>query len=94
MDTFIGSDLRIKMSPNKRMRCWVPRSICRLRSAMEGLPVLNETRFIRNGCRVVSLKFISDALTAFTIRSPEAVNSLGMSCTSGLIVQRSPTSLC
>jgi hypothetical protein len=50
-------------------------------SAMEALPVLNETCFIRNGCRVVVHKRRSDG-------------QLGMSCTSGLIVQRPPTSLC
>ena len=79
-DASVGGDLRIGMSPKQAdgllgFPVYLPTT-----STLEGLPVLNETRFIRGGCRVVSLKFVGGALTAFTIWSPEAVNDLGVSC--------------
>ena len=44
----------------------------------------SETRFTRDGCGVVSLTFIGEVLTAFTVWSPEAVDDLGVPYTSVL----------
>jgi hypothetical protein len=81
-DAAAGGDLRIGMSPKQADGLLGPPVYLPTTSVLEGLPVLNETRFIRNGCRVVSLKFIGEALIAFTIWSPEAADSLGVSCSS------------
>ena len=51
-------------------------------SALQGQQVLYETRFTRGGCGVVSLTFMGEVLTALTVWSPEAVNDLGVPCTS------------
>ena len=79
-DASAGSDLRIGMSPKKAESLLGPTVYLPITSALEGLPVIYESRFTRSGCGVVSLTFIGEALTAFTIWSPEAVNSLGVSC--------------
>jgi hypothetical protein len=79
-DTSVGSDLRIGLSPKQVESLLGPTVYLPITSALEGQPVLYESRFTRSGCGVVSLTFIGEALTTFTIWSPEAVNSLGVSC--------------
>jgi hypothetical protein len=79
-DTSVGTDLRIGLSPKQAESLLGPKVYLPISSALEGQPVLYETRFTRGRCGVASLTFIGDALTAFTIWSPEAANSLGVSC--------------
>ena len=81
-DASVGSDLRIGLSPKQADALLGPPVYLPVPSALEGEPVLYETRFTGSGCRVVSLKFIGEALTAFTIWPPETATSLGVSCTS------------
>ena len=81
-DASVGTDLRIGSSPKQADALLGPIVFLPITSALEGQRVLYETRFTQAGCGVVSLTFIGEALTAFSIWSPEAVNSLGVSCSS------------
>ena len=87
-DTSVGTDLRIGLSPRQAESLLGPTVYLPINSALEGQPVLYETRLTRGGCGVVSLTFMGEALTAFTIWSPEAVNSLGVSCSA--VAERHP----
>jgi len=87
-DASAGNDLRIGMSPKQAESLLGPTVYLPITSALEGQPVIYESRFTRSGCGVVSLTFIGEALTAFTIWSPEAVNSLDVSCSA--VAERHP----
>jgi len=87
-DTSVGTDLRIGLSPKQAESLLGPTVYLPINSALEGQPVLYETRLTRGGCGVVSLTFMGEALTAFSIWSPEAVNSLGVSCSA--VAERHP----
>jgi len=87
-DASVGTDLRIGLSPKQVESLLGPTVYLPINSALEGQPVLYETRLTRGGCGVVSLTFMGEALTAFTIWSPEAVNSLGVSCSA--VAERHP----
>jgi hypothetical protein len=79
-DASVGSDLRIGLSPKQADALLGPPVYLPIASALEGEPVLYETRFTRGGCHVVSLTFIGEALTAFAIWPPDVVDSLGVAC--------------
>jgi hypothetical protein len=76
-DASVGTDLRIGLSPKQADSLLGPTMFLPITSTLEGQPVRYETRFSRNGCRVVSLTFIGDSLTAFAIRPSQIVDSLG-----------------
>jgi hypothetical protein len=79
-DASVGSDLRIGLSPKQADALLGPPVYLPIASTLEGEPVLHETRFTHSGCHVVSLTFIGEALTAFTILPPDVVDSLGVAC--------------
>ena len=81
-DAPVGSDLRIGLSPKKADALLGPPVYLPIASSLEGEPVLYETRFTGSGCRVVSLTFIGEALTAFTIWPPDVVDKLSVTCSS------------
>jgi putative flavoprotein involved in K+ transport len=79
-DASVGSDLRIGLSPKQVDALLGPPVYLPIASALEGVPVLYETRFTQSGCRVVSLTFIGEVLTAFAISPPNVARSLGVTC--------------
>ena len=81
-DAPVGSDLRIGLSLKQADALMGPPVYLPIASSLEGQPVLYETRFARRECRLVSLTFIGESLTAFAIWPPEVVSSLGVSCDS------------
>jgi hypothetical protein len=81
-DTSVGTDLRIGLSPKQAESLLGPTVYLPINSTLEGQPLT------RGGCGVVSLTFMGELLTAFTIWSPEAVNSLGVSCSA--VAERHP----
>jgi hypothetical protein len=81
-DPSVGSELRIGLSPKQADALLGPPVYLPIASALEGEPVLYETRFTGSGCSVVSLTFIGEALTAFTIWPPDVVDSLRVTCSS------------
>jgi hypothetical protein len=86
-DAHVGSGLRIGLSPKQAEALMGPPVYLPIASSLEGQPVLYETRFARSECRLVSLTFIGESLTAFAIWSPAAVSRLGVSC--GSVAARS-----
>ena len=81
-DSFVGTDLSVGLSPKQADALLGPPVYLPTASALEGEPALYETRFTGSGCRVVSLTFIGEALTAFTIWPPDVVDNLGITCSS------------
>jgi hypothetical protein len=87
-DASVGTELSIGLSPIQADSLLGSTVFLPITSALEGQPILYETRLTRSGCGVVSLTFIGEALTAFAIWSPETANSLGISCSP--IAEHSP----
>ena len=83
-DVSVGTDLRIGLSPKQAESLVGPTVYAPITSTLEGQPVLYETRFTRGGCRLVSLTFIGEALTAFSIWSANTIDGLTVTCNSSI----------